>query len=199
MDKYQEIRTILSGRVSFVNGAYSAASSLWKAGFVGMFSGSDTIRFRGVRQAVRQYQSNSVDAGIHTAKNIFDKLGRPIRFQSEPALSACFLRNYLGNPIILVLGETDEGIRVDAYTAPTILSGFHLRHAFQVFEKHLPDDMRPTIQPVEEKKMPQVRESKKEQKARKKMEKLEKKAEQINAKMQAAAQAAKRSGEDSNE
>lgn len=195
MDRYQEICTILSGRVSFVNGAYSAASSLWKASFVGMFSGSDVIRSRGIQQAVRHYQSNSVDAGIHTAKNIFEKLGRPIRFQSEPALPACFLRNYLGNPIVLVLGETDEGIRIDAYTARTLFSGIDLHRAFQTFEKHLPEDMRLTIQPVEEKKMPKVLESRKDRRVRKKLEKLEKKAERANARVQAV----KRNDENSNE
>ena len=201
MDKYQEMRTILSGRVNFVNGAYLAAPSLWKASFVGMFIGSDNIKFRGIRRAVRYYQSNSVDAGIHTAKNIFEKLGRPIHFQSEPTLQACFLRNYLGSPIILTLGETNEGICIEAYTARTLLSGIDIHRAFQTIEKHLPEEMRPIILPTEEKKQNvlEVRESRKDQKTRKKMEKLEKRAERANARVQAAAQAAKQKDENLSE
>lgn len=149
MDKYQEMRTILSGKVNFVNGAYTAAPSLWKAGFVGMFSGSDAARILGVRRMTRAYQSGSVDAGIHIARNIFEKLGRPTYFQSEPTLQACFLRNYMGNPVILTLGEFSEGIRIDAYTARTLLSGLSLSYAFRLFEKHLPDDMRAAVLPEE--------------------------------------------------
>ena len=91
----------------------------------------------------------------------------------------------------MTLEETDGGIRVDAYTARTLLSGLNLRYAFQVFEKHLPDDMCAENLPKENKvaKMPKMRESRRDLRARKKLEKLEKKAERINAKAQAAAQA----------
>lgn len=196
MNKYQEMRTILSGRVVFVNGAYSAATSLWKAGFVGMFSGSDTAGILGIRMAVRHYQSDSIDAGIFTAKNIFNKLGRPIRFQSDPMLPACFLRNYIGNPVILLLGEDDAGIRIEAYTARTILAGMNLRKAFRMFENQLPEDMLTIISSDGEKaKNVKTKESRKERRARQKAEKLEKRAERINTRAQAAAQAAKKNKE----
>lgn len=199
MDKYQELRAILSGRVTFFNGAYTAASSLWKAGFVGMFGGSETATVRGIRRAVRYYQADSADAGSYAARGIFGKLGRPVHFQSEPEAKACFLRNYLGNPVVLTLEESDRGIRIDAYTARTLLADMNLRYAFRVFEKHLPDNMSVVFSPDGGQKpdVPKTRESRKERKTRKKAEKLEKKAQRVNAKAQAAADAWHRSGKDS--
>ena len=192
MDKYTEIRKILSGRVALVHGAYTAASAPWRTGLAGMFSGSEAAQILGICRMVRRYQSESVDAAVYAARSIFGKLGHPVLFQSEPGLKSCFLRNYLGNPVVLTLEESDEGIRIDAYTARTVFSGMNLRHAFGVFEKHLPDDMRVTLSPGEENnggKVPRMRESRRDRKARKKAEKLEKRAEKINARAQAAAQA----------
>ena len=191
MDKNHEIRAILSGKVAFANGAYSVAST-WKTGLVGMFNGGDKVKIFGISQMMRQYQSDSVDAAVYAAKSIFSKLGRSIRFQSEPELKACFLQNYLGNPVVLTLEETDEGVCVVAYTARTIFSGINLYHAFQTFEKHLPEDMRVTFFPDGEGKMekvPKTREKHKDRRAKKRAEKLEKRAERINAKAKAAAQA----------
>ena len=191
MDKNQEIRAILSGKVTFSNGAYSVALSVWKTGLVGLFSGSDMVKILGTVRMARHYQSDSVDAAVYTAKSIFGKLGHPIRFQSEPGLSSCFLHNYLGNPVILTLEESREEICVNAYTARTLFSGMNLRYAFRVFEKHLPDDMRVTISPEEKMKVknaPKMRESRKERKAKKRAEKLEKRAQRASAKAQAAAQ-----------
>ena len=191
MDKNREIYAILSGRITFFNGAFVAASSAWKSGLMGSFNGADMVRIFGVTQMVRHYQSDSVDAAVYEAKSIFSKLGRAVRFQSEPELRACFLRNYLGNPVVLTLEETGDGIRIDAYTARTLFSGVSLRHAFQVFEKYLPEDMMVTLTSdgAGKAKVPRLQESRKERKAKKKAEKLEKRAEKINAKAQAAAQA----------
>ena len=198
MDKNQEIRAILSGKVSFFQGAYLVPPSMWKTGSVGLFNGGDMVKFFGTVRTARLYQSDSVDAAVYTAKSIFGKLGHPIRFQSDPKLSSCFLHNYLGNPVILTLEETKEGIRINAYTARTLFSGMNLRYAFRVFEKHLPDDMRVTISPeekVKDKNAPKLRGSRKERKAKKKAEKLEKRAQRLNAKAQAVTQAAKQSEE----
>lgn len=198
MDKNREIYAILSGRVSFVNGAYTAASSAWKTTLTGTFNGADSVRLFGVSQMVRHYQSDSADAAVYAAKNVFGKLGRSVRFQSEPGLQACFLRSYLGNPIILTLEEAGDGILVNAYTARTMFAGTNLRHAFQVFEKHLPDDLPVALMHDEQarnKKVPRMQESRKERRAKKKAEKLEKRAERINAKAQAAAEAVSREDE----
>lgn len=60
----------------------------------------------------------------------------------------------------MTLEEADGEIRIEAYTARTLLSGLNLRYAFQVFEKHLPDDMCAENLPKENKaaKMPKMRE-----------------------------------------
>lgn len=190
MDKYQEIRTILTGRVAYSNGAYVAAESLLKMNYQGTYNGSSAARIFGISCRSNLYQADSMDAAAFTTRKIFEVLGRPVLLRSAPEVPACMLRQLLANPVILTLEQENEKLIVSAYTARTVLSFLSLSRAIRRFEKQLPEGMRTDFREdvsVEKQK----RETRKERKARKKAEKWTKKAEKAAekaAKVQAGMQ-----------
>ena len=185
MEKSKEIRLILSSRVAFRNGAYMAAPSLGKLNFVGLYDGSKAAMMFGVLSRRRQYYCPSMDAAVYSVENIFEKLGRPVYFQSDPEQLACLIRMIIGNPVILTMDEEDEGIVIGAYTARTLLAPLTARRAFRSFERHLPEGV--CLEFVASDLPKEPRETWRQRRVRKKTAKWEKRAMKVNAKVQSVA------------
>ena len=183
MEKLQEIRSILSSRVMFRDGAYMAAPKLHNLGFVGMYDGSKAASMFGVTSRSRRYEAESMDAAVLGMQKIFSKLGRPVRFESDPEQPARLVR-MISNPVILTMDCEEDGLVISAYTARTILAFLTLKQAFRQLERHLPEDVRLSFMAMNLPKEP--RETLRERRQRKKTEKWERKAQRYEVKAQKA-------------
>ena len=194
MEKEKEIRTILSSRVAFHNGAYMAASGLLKMNFVGLDDGSKAAMIFGVTSRSRRYVSESEDAAFYSAEKIFAKLGRPVYFQSDPEQSACLMRMVVGNPVIMTLDEERGGVLLSIYTARSLTSLLTIKRAFRSFERHLPEEVRLNFKASDLPREP--RETLRERLEKRKVEKLKKKAVRAYTKARAAVDAQKNEGKE---
>ena len=182
MDKSKEIRTILSSRVTFHNGAYMAAPDLRHISFVGLCDGSKNAMLFGVAERSRNYRAGSMDAAVMSMGRIFTQLGRPVYFESEPEQPARMIRVY-GNPVILTMDYVDDSILISAYTAKKFLAFLTLNQAFRNLERHLPEEAR--LDFISEKLPQEPKETMRQRRVRKKTEKWERKAQQYEAKARA--------------
>ena len=182
MEKSKEIRTILSGRVTFYNGAYMAAPDLRHVSFVGLYDGSNTALFFGFSEKSRKYRAGSMDAAVMSMGKIFVQLGRPVYFESDPEQPARLIRVF-GNPVILTMDYVDDNILISAYTARKLLAFLTLNQAFHNLERHLPEEAR--LDFISEKLPREPRETMRQRRVRKKTEKWERKAQRYEAKARA--------------
>lgn len=189
MEKSREIRTILSSRVTFRNGAYMAAPDLRHISFVGLYDGSKNAMFFGVAERSRNYRAGSMDAAVMSMGKIFAQLGRPVYFESDPEQPARLIRVY-GNPVILTMDYVDDNILISAYTARKLFASLTLNQAFRNLERHLPEEAR--LDFITEKLPKEPRETMRQRRVRKKTEKWERKAQRYEAKARAV-------GKDDNE
>lgn len=176
MDKVREIRAILSGRTNFRNGAYVAADGLLHMNFQGVNNGSLAVSLFGVNHLVRHYQTKDPDAAVDQALEIFSVLGHPVLFSESPEELACLVRPPFGNPSIMTLERSEDGMLLNVYTARTLLAALSRSRAVSAFEKRLPQELRSTLETANEvEKKEKV--SRKVRKAQRKAAKWEKKAE----------------------
>ena len=194
MDKEKEIRAILSGRTYFQNGAYMAADRLTKINFQGISSGSFAVSFFGVNHLTRRYQAKEPEIAAESAIKIFSRLGRPVRFVSAPEEMACLVRPPFGNPSVMCLEQTEEGLLLNVYTARTPLAALSRMRAIAAFEKNLPQELRSGLE-AENVAVPKAeKKSRKARKAQRKAAKWEKKARKAEKRTeQAKAEAEKNS------
>ena len=188
MDKEKEIRAILSGRTYFQNGAYMAADRLTKINFQGVSSGSFAVSFFGVNHLTRRYQAKEPKIAVERVNRIFSRLGHPVRFASTPEEKACLVRPPFGNPSVMCLEQTEEGLLLNVYTARTPLAALSRMRAIAAFEKNLPQELRSGLEaenvavPKAEKKSRKVRKAqRKAAKWEKKVRKAEKRTERARA------------------
>ena len=191
MDKIREIRAILSGRVTYRNGAYAAADSLRNMRFQGFYNGSLRVSLYGVGSQCRRYYAEDVDAALMQALESLIQMGRPVTFSEDPDAVACLYRP-LGNPLILTLEPETDGMTLEIYTARTPLAQWHCSRAVSVFERNLPEELRTQLKAETVTEPKPAKENRRTRKARRKADKWARKAGKAEAKTaKAEAKAAK--------
>lgn len=136
----KEIRQLLLGR--FVRGedgcltARPAGQRTDLRGVQGVSTGWGAVHFLGI---AHREQCIPIPAGTAPAllEDAMKALGRPVRLETSPELSACLIQRLMASPVVLTVCRDGAELEATAYTARGLASPLTCRRTLRALEKTL--------------------------------------------------------------
>ena len=139
-DRMKEIRQLLLGRfVHGEDGCLTARPTGQRADIrsvQGVSTGWGAVHFLGIAHREQRIPM-SAGTAEESLEDVMKTLGRPVRLETAPTLSACLIQRLMVSPIVLEAFRDGDEIKATAYTARGTVSQLTCRRALRALEKAL--------------------------------------------------------------
>jgi len=168
----QEVKRILRGYSTRIQGFYVAAESLQDVQYFGSYNGADALRTWGLYCLQRRYlMPKKIKPTLEKCVQQLYRIGNPALLRENEDTACCLRMRAMGNPVFLVLEVQEKILYLYVYTARALFCRRVCKKMISLFESDLKEEITPAEEAVEVKKDKITRREKREKKIEEKLRK----------------------------